>query len=75
MQGRHITLLVVALTAIGLILYDFLALGFWGVDSTISVVINEWVYQANPLFVFCLGMVAGGLVVHFLAWKPSNEKP
>lgn len=74
MQGKHITLIVIASTVIFLMLYDLLALGFWGVESTISVVINEWAYQTHPLFVFSFGMIFGGLVVHFLEWKPNNKK-
>ncbi|RLI48655.1 hypothetical protein DRO61_06180 [Candidatus Bathyarchaeota archaeon] len=73
MKGRHLTVVVIGITAVLLILYDIFALIYFGVDSTISVVINDWGFQAHPLFVFCFGMVIGGLIVHFFKWKPNNK--
>jgi len=45
----------------------------WGSDATISNVINIWAFTAHPLISFCFGFIIGGLVVHFLRWKPVNK--
>tara|TARA_B100001564_G_C20208442_1_gene476096 strand:- start:111 stop:326 length:216 start_codon:yes stop_codon:yes gene_type:complete len=71
MNGKQLTVVILGIIIIGLVLYDIFALTFWGVDTTISVVINEWSFQAPPLLTFSLGMVVGGLVVHFFGWKPK----
>jgi len=73
MNGKQISVVVIGITSIFLVLYDIFALYFFGVDSTISVVMNEWSFQTHPLLVFMLGMVFGGLIVHFFKWKPVNE--
>lgn len=57
-----------------LVVFDVLALVFFGADATISVILNEWSFQANPLLVFCSGMILGGLIVHFLGWAPKDEQ-
>ena len=72
MNGKQITVVVLGIIIIGLVIYDIFALTFWGSDTTISVVVNEWAFQAPPLLTFCLGMVVGGLIVHFFRWKPKN---
>ena len=69
-KGSKITVVVLGVVVIFLILYDLFALYFWGVETTISVVLNEWSYKSHPLLCFCLGMIFGGLVVHFFRWKP-----
>jgi len=73
MNGKQISVVVIGITSIFLVLYHIFALYFFGVDSTISVVMNEWSFQTHPLLVFMLGMVFGGLIVHFFKWKPVNE--
>ena len=73
MNGKQISVVVIGITSIFLVLYDIFALYFFGIDSTISVVMNEWSFQTHPLLVFMLGMVFGGLIVHFFKWKPVNE--
>ena len=70
MNKQQITLVLIGILSICIILYDALALFFWGSESTISVVINLWAFNSHPLLVFILGMVAGGLIVHFFKWKP-----
>ena len=66
---------IIFLLSIGfLVIYDVLALVFFGADATISVVLNTWAFQASPLLVFCAGMIFGGLIVHFLRWAPKNEQ-
>lgn len=72
-RGQRITVVVIGLVVLFLVLYDLFALFFFGVDGTISVVLNQFAFQAHPLIVFCLGMVIGGLVVHFFGWKPNNK--
>ncbi len=72
MNGKQISVVVIGVVVIFLILYDIFALTFWGVDSTISVVLNEWAFEAHPLFVFSFGMIIGGLIVHFFRWRPKN---
>lgn len=69
--GKQLTVVIMGLVLIFLILYDVYALFFMGIDSTISVVLNEWSFQAHPLFVFSFGMIIGGLIVHFFRWKPK----
>ena len=73
MNGKQISVVVIGITSIFLVLYDIFALYFFGVDSTISVILNEWSFQAHPLLTFIFGMVFGGLIVHFFKWKPINE--
>jgi len=72
MNGKQVSVVVIGVVVIFLILYDIFALTFWGVDSTISVVLNEWAFEAHPLFVFSFGMIIGGLIVHFFRWRPKN---
>lgn len=72
-KGQRMTVVVIGLVVLFLVLYDLFALFFLGVDCTISVVLNRFAFQAHPLIVFCLGMVIGGLVVHFFKWKPNNK--
>ena len=73
MSKQSITVVIIGLISIFLILYDMFALFVWGVDSTLSVVINEWAWSTSPLFVFMFGMIFGGLIVHFFKWKPNND--
>ena len=73
MNGKQITVVVLGLVIIFLILYDLYALFFLGADATISAVLNEWSFNSNPLISFSMGMIVGGLIVHFFKWKPINE--
>ena len=70
--GKQLTVVNLGIVIIFLIIYDVFALTFFGIDSRISVVLNEWSFQAHPLFVFSFGMVVGGLIVHFFRWKPKQ---
>lgn len=66
---------IIFLLSIGfLVIYDILALVFFGADATISVVLNVWAFQCHPLIMFCAGMVFGGLIVHFLRWSPKHDQ-
>jgi len=71
MNGKQTSVVVIGLVIIAVVIYDIFALTFWGSDTTISVVVNEWAFQAPPLLSFSLGMVVGGLIVHFFGWKPK----
>ena len=73
MKPRIITALFIGLTCLIIVLYDLLALFLWGSDATISNVINIWAFSAHPLVSFCFGAIFGGLVIHFLRWKPVNK--
>lgn len=70
MRPRTVTVLFIGLSAISIALYDLFAYFVWGVDSTISVVLNEWSFN-HPAMNFFVGFVFGGLFVHFLRWKPK----
>ena len=73
MKPTVITALFIGFAVLITVVYDLLALFVWGSESTISAVINVWAYESHPLINFCFGMVFGGLIVHFLAWKPVNK--
>ena len=70
MKNRALTVVLIGIISISLVIYDILALFLLGAHSTISAVLNFWAFEAHPLLVFCLGMVFGGLIVHFFRWKP-----
>ena len=70
MKNRALTVVLIGIISISLVIYDILALFLLGAHSTISSVLNIWAFEAHPLLVFCLGMVFGGLIVHFFRWKP-----
>lgn len=69
---NQLTAIVIVLGGLLLVLYDIFALYIFGSDHTISVVINQWAFQAPPLLVFVAGSVFGGLAVHFLRWAPKE---
>ena len=64
--------LIGGLIALGCGLIAVLDFILWSVsrEHTISWIIRDWAFQAHPLIMFLLGAFAGGLVVHFLGWKP-----
>ncbi|NVM35905.1 MAG: hypothetical protein HWN81_09935 [Candidatus Lokiarchaeota archaeon] len=68
--GKIVTIAFIGCVIFLTIVYDIFALNYWGRDSTISAVLNEWSFDAHPFLVFCLGMTIGGLIVHFFRWKP-----
>ena len=70
MNSRVFTVIIIGVMSIFLILYDIFALFVLGGQATISAVLNVWSFEAHPLLMFCLGMVFGGLIVHFFRWKP-----
>ena len=71
MSGKAITILIIGLATFGIVLYDIFALFVFGVDHTVSVVLNVWAFEAHPLLVFLLGMTTGGIIVHLFRWKPK----
>ncbi len=73
MKSKEVTAIFTGLIVIIIVLYDFITYFKNGAESTISAVINEWAFDSHPLLVFLLGMIAGGLVIHFLEWKPINK--
>lgn len=72
MNNKARTAIFIGLMAIVIVLYDFITYFKNGAESTISAVINEWAFDSHPLLVFLLGVIAGGLVIHFLEWRPVN---
>jgi len=66
------TAIFIGIMAIVIVLYDFITYFKNGPESTISNIINEWAFDAHPLMVFLFGFIFGGLVIHFLEWKPIN---
>ena len=69
---NQLTAIVIVLGGLLLVLYDIFALFCLGADNTISVVVNQWAFQAPPLLIFVCGSVFGGLAVHFLRWAPKE---
>lgn len=74
MKPNQITAALMGTIFIFLVSYDIFALTFWGVDSTISVVINQWAFRTHPLMTFMAGFIVGGLVIHLLKWAPKDEQ-
>lgn len=70
MSGKAWTVAILGCFFFGLIFYDIWALTVWGVDTTISVIINEWAFS-HPAMNFFVGAIFGGLFVHFFGWKPK----
>ncbi len=70
MNNKARTAIFTGLIVIVIVLYDFITYFKNGAESTISAVINEWAFDSHPLLVFLLGVIAGGLVIHFLEWRP-----
>ena len=66
------TAIFIGIMAIVIVLYDFITYFQNGPESTISNIINEWAFDAHPLMVFLFGFIFGGLVIHFLEWRPIN---
>lgn len=73
MKPSVITALFIGFAVLIIVVYDLIALFVWGSNSTISAIINVWSYESHPLINVCFGMVIGGLLVHFLGWKPVNK--
>ena len=72
-RAKAATAVFIGLVSIVMVVYDIFALYVWGAEATISNVINEWSYDAHPLLVFLFGVITGGLLVHFLEWKPVGR--
>lgn len=72
-KPNQITAIVIIFGGLFFVLFDVFALFFWGSESTISYVINVWGWN-SPLGVFIAGAVFGGLIVHFLAWAPTDKQ-
>lgn len=74
MKPQHLTVVLMGVFIILAIIYDAVVLILYGPDATISVVANVWAFKTrNPLLLVGVGMVIGGLIVHFFRWKPDNS--
>jgi len=71
MNIKSLMVIITGILILITLFIDILALTIWGVDATISSILNVWAFQAHPLLVFIAGMAAGGLVVHFFGWRPN----
>jgi succinate dehydrogenase hydrophobic anchor subunit len=70
--AKQITAIFLIFGGLCFILYDIFSLYFFGENTTISYVVNEWLWS-NPFAAFVLGFLNGGLIVHFLEWAPTNK--
>lgn len=76
MNVKAITAILIGLAAILIVVVDVVLITVFGKEASFSNVINEWAYpdgmNVNALGVFFFGFIVGGLVIHFLEWKPIN---
>ena len=68
--GRFLVIISIGIFSLVVVVYDLIAYMIWGRPETISPPIQMWGWTAHPLVMICLGMVIGGLLVHFFRWKP-----
>ena len=69
----QISKLVVLLTIVGLIGYDFFAIYKGGTESSVSWTIFEWSYR-YPAFTFGMGFVMGHLFWQMKGLKRLNKE-
>lgn len=72
-KSPWLTFLVIVSMGIALVAYvayDLIIFVVKGREWTISPVIQHWGWSAHPLVMIGLGMIIGGLLVHFFLWKP-----
>lgn len=62
---------IVIFAVILILAWDLFAFLFGGWRVTVSRVVQQWVYSSSPLVWIMLGMVIGGLLVHFTGWAPG----
>lgn len=78
--GRWLTAVTMIFGCAGFLLYDIWVLNVHGPDTTISAVVNAWVYsymgeRVNPMACWLFGFVNGAFVVHFLKWGVKLDGP
>ena len=76
MNVKAIAAMLIGISAIMIVVIDVLLITILGKEASFSNVINEWAYpdgtNVNAVGTFFFGVIVGGLVIHFLAWKPIN---
>jgi hypothetical protein len=76
MDVKAITAILIGLAAILIVVVDVILITCYGKEASFSNVINEWAYpdgtNVNAVGVFFFGFIVGGLVIHFLEWRPIN---
>jgi H+/Cl- antiporter ClcA len=61
---------IIGVIALLIVIVDIYAFAKFGREGTLSRLIQRWGWAAHPITLVCLGMVVGGLIVHFFAWEP-----
>ena len=73
---KAITAILIGISAIMIVVIDVLLITILGKEASFSNVINEWAYpdgtNANAVGLVSFGIIIGGLIIHFFAWKPIN---
>ena len=76
MNVKAIAAILIGISAILIVVIDVLLITILGKEASFSNVINEWAYpdgtNVNAVGVFFFGFIVGGLVIHFLEWRPIN---
>jgi len=76
MNVKAIAAMLIGISAIMIVVIDVLLISILGKEASFSNVINEWAYpdglNVNAVGVFFFGFIVGGLVIHFLEWRPIN---
>lgn len=62
--------LAFVLVSVLIVLGDVALWAMGGREATISRFVQSWGWSAHPVVLFASGATFGGLVVHFLGWKP-----
>lgn len=82
-KAKALTAIFMGILAIAILVYDVIMISMGdilfgepgtGKEASISNVLNEYFYSpsVHPLMSAIFGLIVGGLMVHFLAWKPIN---
>ena len=61
---------IIGAIALLVIIADIWAFQKYGRDSTLSRLVQRWGWAAHPITLILLGVVIGGLIVHFWGWQP-----
>lgn len=70
---RTVTIVLILLSSVSIILYDFAAWAF-GDKATISEVLSEYfTLETNPLIIFIIGFCLGILINHLFGWRPGKD--
>lgn len=62
--------LVIGVVALLIVIADIAVFARYGREATLSRFVQRWGWSAHPLVMIALGVVIGGLIVHFFGWEP-----